>query len=44
MLFTYGVRVNPDLVMDVRCRPIPMTVGMVGEQPQIQFQPWLYFP
>lgn len=44
MLFTYGVRVNPDLIMDVRCRPIPMTVGMVGEQPQIQFQPWLYFP
>lgn len=44
MLFTYGVRVNSNLLMDVRCRPIPMTVGMVGEQPQIQFQPWLYFP
>ena len=44
MLFTYGVRVNPDLVMDIRCRPIPMKVGMVGEQAQIQFQPWLYFP
>lgn len=44
MLFTYGVRVNPDLAMDIRCRPIPMTVGMVGDKPQIQFQPWLYFP
>ena len=44
MLFTYGARINPDLVMDIRCRPIPMTVGMVGEKPQIQFQPWLYFP
>lgn len=44
MLFSYGVRVNSDLIMDVRCRPIPMTVGMVGEQPQIQFQPWMYFP
>ena len=44
MLFTYGVRVNPDLVMDIRCRPIPMKVGMVGEQAQIQFQPWMYFP
>ena len=30
--------------MDVRCRPIPMKVGMVGEQAQIQFQPWMYFP
>lgn len=44
MLFTYGVRVNPDLVMDIRCRPVPMKVGMVGEHAQIQFQPWMYFP
>ncbi|MBO4599429.1 MAG: gliding motility-associated ABC transporter substrate-binding protein GldG [Bacteroidales bacterium] len=44
MLFTYGVRINPDLIMDIRCRPIPMTVGMVGDKPQIQFQPWMYFP
>ena len=44
MLFTYGVRINPDLVMDIRCRPVPMKVGMVGEHAQIQFQPWMYFP
>ena len=44
MLFTYGVRVNPDLAMDVRCRPIPIQVGMVGEKPQFEFRPWYYFP
>lgn len=44
MLFTYGVRVNPDLVLDIRSRPIPMAVGMVGEQAQVEFQPWMYFP
>ncbi len=44
MLFTYGVRVNPDLVMDIRCRPIPMVVGMVGDKPQYKFHPWYYFP
>ena len=44
MMFTYGARINPDIIMDIRCRPIPMTVGMVGEKPQIQFQPWMYFP
>ena len=44
MFFTYGVRINPDLVQDIRCRPIPMTVGMVGDKPQIQFCPWFYFP
>lgn len=44
MLFTYGVRINPDLVLDIRCRPIPMQVGMVGEKPQFKFTPWYYFP
>lgn len=44
MFFTYGVRVNPDLIMDVRCRPIPMTVGYVGDKPQLKFCPWFYFP
>lgn len=44
MLFNYGVRINADLIMDIRCRPIPMTVGMVGDKPQIQFTPWYYFP
>ncbi len=44
MLFTYGVRLNPNLLMDIRCRPIPMQVGMVGEKPQYRFVPWYYFP
>lgn len=44
MLFTYGVRINPDLVMDIRCRPIPMAVGNVGDKRQISFRPWFYFP
>lgn len=44
MLFTYGVRVNPDIIMDIRCRPIPMAVGQVGDKPQIKFCPWFYFP
>lgn len=44
MLFNYGVRVNSDLIEDVRCRPIPMVVGMVGDKPQMDFKPWFYFP
>lgn len=44
MLFTYGVRINPNLLMDIRCRPIPMQVGLVGEKPQYRFVPWYYFP
>ncbi|MCR4659880.1 MAG: gliding motility-associated ABC transporter substrate-binding protein GldG [Bacteroidales bacterium] len=44
MLFNYGARVNPNIIMDIRCRPIPMRVGMVGDKPQIKFCPWYYFP
>ncbi len=44
ILFNYGVRINPDLIADVRCRPIPLIVGMVGDQPQMNFRPWFYFP
>lgn len=44
MLFTYGVRINPNLLMDMRCRPIPIQVGLVGEKPQFRFCPWYYFP
>ncbi len=44
MLFNYGVRINSDLIADVRCRPIPLIVGMVGNQPQMNFRPWFYFP
>ena len=44
MLFNYGVRINPNVLMDIRCRPIPLPVGMVGETPQYRFCPWYYFP
>lgn len=44
MLFTYGVRVNSDLVMDIRCRPIPMAMGNVGGRPQYRYFPWFYYP
>ena len=44
MLFTYGVRLNANLLMDMRCRPIPLPVGIVGEKPQYRFCPWYYFP
>lgn len=44
MLFTYGVRINSDLIMDIRCRQIPMAVGSIGGRPQFRFFPWFYFP
>jgi gliding-associated putative ABC transporter substrate-binding component GldG len=44
MLFNYGVRINADLIEDMDCNPLPMTVGMLGDQPQIELRKWIYFP
>jgi ABC-2 type transport system permease protein len=44
MLFRYGVRLNPNLVMDLTALPIPLNTGQVGNQPKIDFFPWYYFP
>src|SRR6185503_14065939 len=43
-LFTYGVRINYDLIADISCAQIPVTTGESGGQPQIQMVPWLYYP
>lgn len=43
-LFTYGARVNYDLIQDMQCAPIPIVTGNVGGRPQQQLLPWLYYP
>ena len=44
LLFRYGVRVNPALVQDVQCLPIPVNVSTDPEQPNLQPMPWTYAP
>jgi ABC-2 type transport system permease protein len=44
MLFTYGVRINPDLVMDLQCDFLPFAVGGTAENPQYEFLHWNYYP
>ncbi|MVZ66892.1 gliding motility-associated ABC transporter substrate-binding protein GldG [Sphingobacterium sp. DK4209] len=43
-LFTYGVRINYDLIADLNCSQIPVTVGNISGQPQIELAPWYFFP
>jgi gliding-associated putative ABC transporter substrate-binding component GldG len=43
-LFTYGVRINPNLVEDVQCNQLPISTGNVGTQPRFSLAPWLYYP
>ena len=44
MLFNYGVRLNTNLVLDLNALQIPLTTGMMGNQPQIEYFPWYFFP
>lgn len=44
ILFKYGVRLNYDLIADMNAAQIPLNVGEVGGQSQIQPLPWLFYP
>ncbi|MCX6287008.1 MAG: gliding motility-associated ABC transporter substrate-binding protein GldG [Bacteroidetes bacterium] len=44
MLYTYGARLNTNLVMDINSMPIPLKTGQIGNQPQFTFFRWYYFP
>ncbi len=42
LLYKYGVRVQNSLVQDMHCSRIPVTVGKLGNAPQIELRPWVY--
>lgn len=44
MLFRYGVRINPSLLMDLQCDFMPFMVGGSQENPQYEFLHWNYYP
>ena len=44
ILFKYGVRINGNLLQDLKCARQPVVVGMQGNQPQIQRLPFPYYP
>lgn len=44
MLFRYGVRINPTLVQDLQCLPMPVDVSDNPKQPNWQPMPWTYAP
>jgi len=43
-LFKYGIRLNKNLLVDLNARSIPIVTGMIGNQPQQELIPWIYFP
>ncbi|KAA9339422.1 gliding motility-associated ABC transporter substrate-binding protein GldG [Hymenobacter busanensis] len=44
LLFTYGARLNGDLLLDVNSGLIPLVTGSTGDKPQVQPMPWPFYP
>jgi ABC-2 type transport system permease protein len=42
LLFYYGIRIQPNLVLDMQCTPIELVTGMIGDQPQFQLFEYPY--
>lgn len=43
-LFNYGVRINPDLILDIQAQLIPVQTALPGEKPKFTPAPWYYSP
>ncbi|MEM1327381.1 MAG: gliding motility-associated ABC transporter substrate-binding protein GldG [Bacteroidota bacterium] len=44
MLFKYGIRVDPNMVLDLESTTIPLNVGQIGTQTQFDQFPFFYYP
>jgi ABC-2 type transport system permease protein len=44
LLFNYGVRINPNLVLDWESTVIPLDVSSIPGQPDIRARKWFYHP
>ena len=44
MLFTYGVRINYNLLSDLQCNYVPVNTAPAGQQAKFTMMPWVYHP
>jgi ABC-2 type transport system permease protein len=44
MLFRYGARVNPNLILDLQCSALPINKALRGQQPRFELAPWMFYP
>ncbi len=42
LLFKYGIRIEPNLVLDLQSTRIPVVTGQVGNAPQFELRAWPY--
>lgn len=43
-LFTYGVRIQPMMLLDVQCATVPINTALEGQEPNFAPMPWYYSP
>ncbi len=44
ILYKYGARILPNLVLDMDCTKIPLQTAMIGDAPQYDAFDWYYYP
>ncbi|GAB3291212.1 motility-associated ABC transporter substrate-binding family protein [Hymenobacter tenuis] len=44
LLFKYGARINPDLILDLNSGVIPLVTGALGDKPKVEPMPWQFYP
>ncbi len=43
-LFSYGIRLNVNLVQDMQCAVVPVNTALVGQPPKFAPAPWIFSP
>lgn len=44
LIYSYGIRLNSDIVEDLQCTQIPIQTGAAGSSGKPSLYPWVYFP
>ncbi len=44
LFFKYGVRINPNMVLDMQSSAIPVNKAFKGQQPRFELMPWIFSP
>ncbi len=44
ILFRYGTRIQPNMILDLECSRIPLRTGAQGSGQQFELFPWFYHP
>jgi ABC-2 type transport system permease protein len=44
MLYKYGARIQPNMIVDLESAKIPLAVGQQGNEPQFELFKWFYHP